>query len=260
MPYFDRATGRQVDSLYGSLYLVDERGRPVYSGVEEWNEEIHRVVRGFRLKAILRGSLPRSEVKRWISSITIDSDEDEIRHQEAQNALDRQGSLLRIGLQGMKGGVVVPVPDDSPSLPFKCTRGLQYCLETAVILHEGYRFDPALDALHVAKGHTGRLKSRGAWEVVPHTLSREALGAASSPENPNLMSRAATVAHFFAKRSSYNLDDILHLLIRWWRRGLYEQAELETAAAQFGMTNVMGPYIQMLRFVPRKTKDEKANF
>jgi hypothetical protein len=74
------------------------------------------------------------------------------------------------------------------------------------------------------------------------------------------MSRAATVAHFFAKRSSYNLDDILHLLIRWWRRGLYEQVELEKAAARFGMSNVMSPYLQMLRFVPRKTTAEKANF
>ena len=192
-------------------------------------------------------------MKRWISSITIDSVEDEIRLQEAQNALDRQGSLLRIGLQGMKGGVVVPVPEASPSLPFKCTRGLQYCRETAVFLHEGYRFDPALDALHVAKGHTGKLKSRWAWGVVPHTLSWEALGASSSPENPNLLSRSATVAHLFAKRRSYDLDDILHLLVRWWRRGLYEQAELEEAAARFGMTNIMGPYIRMLQFVPRKT-------
>ena len=247
-------------ATYGHPYVFDERGRPVYSRDEVWNEEIHRAIRKFRQKAILRGSLPRSEVKRWIRSITIDSDEDEIRQEEARNALDRQGSLLRIGLQGMKGGVVVPVPDSSPSLPFKCTRGLQYCLETAVFLHEGYRFDPALDALHVAKGHTGKLKSRWAWGVVPHTLSREALGAASSPENPNLMSGAANVAHFFAKRSSYDLDDILHLLVRWWRRGLYEQAELETAAAQFGMTNVMGPYIQMLRFVPRKTMADKADF
>lgn len=242
-------------ATYGHPYVFDERGRPVYSHDEDWNEEIRRAIRRFRLKTILRGSLPRSEVTNWIKA-----EKDEIFQEEAQNALGRQGSLLRIGLQGMKGGVVVPVPDGSPSLRFKCTRGLQYCLETAVILHEGYRFDPALDALHVAKGHTGKLKGRGAWWVVPHTLSREALGAASSPANPNLMSRAATVAHFFAKRSSYNLDDILHLLVRWWRRGLYEQAEVETAAALFGMTNVMGPYIQMLRYVPRKTMADKADF
>src|SRR5690606_18409216 len=107
------------------------------------------------------------------------------------------------------------------------------------------------------KGHTGRLKSRGASEVVPHTLSRDTLRASSSPENPNLMSRVATVAHLFAKRSSYELDDILHLLVRWWRRGLYEQVELEMAAARFGMSNVMKPYIQMLRFVPRKTVSKK---
>jgi hypothetical protein len=160
----------------------------------------------------------------------------------------------------MKGGVIVPVPHDSPDLRFKCGKGLQYCLDTAIILHEGYGFDPRLDALHVAKGHTGRLKGRGAWAAIPHTFSREALAELASAENPNLMSRAATVAHFFAKRSSYNLDDILHLLIRWWRRGLYEQVELEKAAARFGMSNVMSPYLQMLRFVPRKTTAEKANF
>lgn len=61
------------------------------------------------------------------------------------------------------------------------------------------------------------------------------------------------MVHLFAKRRSYDLDDILHLLVRWWRRGLYEQVELEEAAARFGMTNVMSPYLQMLRFVPRKT-------
>lgn len=249
-----------MDSPDGSPDFVEGQARRAYSEVEEWNEEIHRAIRRFRLSAILRGSLPRSAVKRWISSITIDCDEDKIRRAEARNALDRQGSLLRFGLQGMKGGVVVPVPDDSPSLPFKCTRGLQYCLETAVILHEGYRFDPALDVLHVAKGHTGRLKSRGAMKAVPHTLSREALTSSPSAENPNLMSRAATVAHFFTKRRSYDLDDILHLLVRWWRRGLYEPVELEEAAARFGMSNVMASYLRMLRFVPRKVTTGRQDF
>ena len=48
-------------TTYGRPSVFDELGRPVYSHDEDWNEEIHRAIRRFRLKAILRGSLPRSE-------------------------------------------------------------------------------------------------------------------------------------------------------------------------------------------------------
>lgn len=61
MPFFDRATGSEVDPAHVRSGLVDERGRPVYSADEEWNEAIHWAIRGFRLRAILRGALPRNE-------------------------------------------------------------------------------------------------------------------------------------------------------------------------------------------------------
>lgn len=223
----------------------------------DWHDEILNQIRLFRTRAILRGALQRESVTDWIASI-----KDEVQQEQAMNALGRRGILSSVGLVPLKGGLLVPAQGEQRSLliAYWCTGCLQYCLETAVCVHEGYQVYPEFDSIHIAKGHTGALKRLTFGKVVGHTLRKDSLLESKSRESEQLMSKGSIVAHFFAKRSSYSLDDILHLLVRWWRRGYYEQLELEEAAARFGMSNVMAPYIQMLRFVPRKTIADKAGF
>jgi hypothetical protein len=224
-----------------------------YSRDPDWHDEIVKMIGVFRTRAILRGGLERRAVSDWIGSI-----EDEILREEAMNAIGRRGYLSRIGLIPLKGGLLVPHSGELSSLwiVYLCRGSLQYCLETAVCVYEGYEVYPEFDSVHIAKGHTGALKGICLGRVEGHTLRKESLLESKSSEYGNLMSRASIIAHFFAKRSLYEEEDILHLLVRWWRRGFYEPVDLEQAAARFGVSTIMSPYIRMLSFVPRKSVPE----
>lgn len=111
---------------------------------------------------------------------------------------------------------------------------------------------PCLEGVHVAKGHTGSLRGSQARDLSTYTMTREALLESRSCGLPNVMSHSSIVAHFFAKRREYDIQDILRLLVRWWRKSHYGVEELEKAAVRFGVSTIMSPYIQMLQFVPQK--------
>lgn len=245
-------------------YYVDQKfalfelHRPLYeiSHDPEWEEDILAWIRRVRTRAIMRGSVQRDLVTGWIETV-----DDEVLREEALWALARRGVLARYGLNPQKGGLLVPAKSDAAAVraSYPCTGSLQYCLETAVCLHEGYEVYPELDVIHIAKGHTGALKRTAHGKVVAHTLNPENLLEAASGSDKNLMARPSTIAHFFAKRKAYDPEDIRHLLVRWWRKGLVEQNELESAAARFGMSKIMQPYIQMLGFIPRQTPTQRQN-
>lgn len=224
-----------------------------FSRDSNWHDEIVKMIGLFRTRAILRGALERQAVSGWIGSI-----EDEVLQGEAMNAIGRRGYLSRIGLVPLKGGLLVPQSGELSSLwnVYSCKGSLQYCLETAVCVYEGYEVYPEFDSVHIAKGHTGALKGICLGRVEGHTLRKESLLESKNIEYENLMSRASTLAQFFAKRSLYEEEDILQLLVRWWRRGFYEPAELEQAAVRFGVSTIMSPYIRMLSFVPRRSVPE----